>query len=227
MSEQLALGLPPRDDFSAARFVNGDANAAGRAALARWRDWPGGALVLAGPPGSGKSHLAAIWREECGARLVAAKSIGDATASLPEGRAILIEDADRGYDEDGLFHLLNRANQGKVAGLLLTARTSPARWPVTLPDLASRLAALPVAELLEPDDDLLRRVLEKLFRDHQSPVAEGMIDYLLPRMERSVDAARRLVAELDQVAMARRTPVNRGVARRVLGEWDLAFPEED
>lgn len=227
MSEQLALGLPPRDDFSAARFVNGDANAAARAALARWRDWPGGALALVGPPGSGKSHLAAMWREESGARVASARSISDAAASMPEGRAILIEDADRGYDEAGLFHLLNRASQGKVAGILLTARTSPSRWTVTIPDLASRLAALPVAELLEPDDDLLRRVLEKLFRDHQSPVAEGMIGYLLPRMERSVDAARRLVAELDQVALARRTPVNRGVARRVLGEWDLASPDED
>lgn len=227
MSEQLALGLPPRDDFSAARFVNGAANAAARAALARWRDWPGGAMALVGPAASGKSHLAAMWREETGGRTISALSIVDAVAGLPSDRPVLVEDADRGFDEDGLFHLLNRANQGRTAGVLLTARTPPARWRVTIPDLVSRFAALPVTELLEPDDDLLRRVLEKLFRDHQSPVADGLIDYLLPRMERSVEAARRLVAELDRVAMARRTPVNRGVARRVLGEWDEDTPDKD
>tara|TARA_R110002073_G_scaffold76656_17_gene186077 strand:+ start:7673 stop:8356 length:684 start_codon:yes stop_codon:yes gene_type:complete len=219
MGKQLALGLPPRDDFSAARFVNGEANAGARSALARWRDWPGGAMALVGPPGTGKSHLGAMWREESHARLLRGQGIEAALSSSSDAIPILIEDIDRGFDEEGLFHLLNRAVSSQTQAVLLTARTSPARWPVAIPDLKSRLTALPVAELFEPDDDLLRRVLEKLFKDQQSPVADGLIDYLLPRMERSVDAARRLVAALDRDAMARRTPVNRGVARRVLEDW--------
>ncbi len=161
-----------------------------------------------------------MWREESGARSVNATQIDATLGVLETPGPVLIEDVDRGLDEDGLFHLLNRATGESVSGILLTARTAPTRWTTSIPDLQSRLRAMSVAELHEPDDDLLRRVLEKLFRDQQSPIADGMIAYLLPRMERSVDGARRLVAELDKVAMARRTPVNRGVARRVLETWD-------
>jgi len=226
MSEQLALGLPARADYSAAQFVNGEANAAARSALARWRDWPNGVLALVGPPGSGKSHMAAMWREESGARLVNPTQIEATLGTLETLGPVLIEDVDRGLDEDGLFHLLNRAAKESVLGILLTARSAPVKWATTIPDLQSRLRAMSVEELHEPDDDLLRRVLEKLFRDQQSPIADGMIAYLLPRMERSVDGARRLVAELDKVALARRTPVNRGVARRVLENWDETVESE-
>ena len=219
MTEQLALSLPANADFSAASFVEGEANAEARAALARWRDWPHARLALTGPPGAGKSHLAAIWAQETGARILPAAEFADALAEHEDGRTLVVEDAHDGMDEAALFHALNRAAQGAIPALLITGCGSPAHWPSSLPDLGSRLRAMPSVALLEPDDDLLSQVMRKQFADRQAPVGEGVIAYLLPRMERSVSAARRLVEQLDRSALARRTPITRAVAREVLDRW--------
>ncbi|WP_421786898.1 AAA family ATPase [Hyphobacterium sp.] len=218
MGEQLALGLPPREDFSAASFVDGEANAAARWALAGWRAWPGRVLAIYGPPGTGKTHLAHMWAAESGALIVRGSQLEAALDELPADRAIVVEDADRTASRTALFHLLNRAQNETAEALLLTAREAPSRWDADIPDLRSRLLALPTAALDEPDDELLARLLAKLFADRQSPLVDGLIAYLIPRMERSVEGARRLVDALDREALARRTPINRGVARRVLGE---------
>ena len=220
MGEQLALGLPPREDFSAASFVDGEANAAARWALAGWRAWPGRVLVLYGPAGSGKTHLAHMWAAESGALILPGNELSSRLDNLPVERAVVIENADRGADRTALFHLLNRAQNEALPALLMTGREAPARWQTDIPDLRSRLLAIPTAALEEPDDTLLARLLTKLFADRQSPLVDGLIAYLLPRMDRSVEGARRLVEALDREALARRTPINRGVARRVLGEQD-------
>lgn len=219
MSEQLALGLPPREDYSAASFVDGEANAAARWAIGGWRAWPGRTLVVYGPAGSGKTHLAAMWASESGGLRLPAAELADKLESLPDGVPVAIEDADRFADRAALFHLMNRAQQEKIPALLLTAREAPARWTTDIADLNSRLLAVATAELKEPDDELLSKLLKKLFADRQSPLVDGLIEYLLPRMERSVEGARRLVEALDCEALARKTPINRGVARRVLDEW--------
>jgi chromosomal replication initiation ATPase DnaA len=216
MGEQLALGLPPREDYSAESFVDGEANAAARWALAGWRAWPGHVLVLYGPPGTGKTHLTHMWARESNGLVLGGNDLATALESLPDGKPVAIEDADRFADRAALFHLMNRAQREAIPALLLSAREAPARWLTDIPDLQSRLKAVSTAELQEPDDALLARLLKKLFRDRQSPLVDGLIDYLLPRMERSVEGARRLVDALDRDALARRTTINRGVARRVL-----------
>jgi len=219
MSEQLALSLPARTDFSAASFVEGEANAEARTALAGWRAWPGARLALTGPAGAGKSHLAAIWAREAGAAILPAAGLAEALPSLEDGRALVIEDADRGADEDAFFHALNRAAEGTLTALLITGLTPPPSWPAQLPDLVSRLRAMPSVAVREPDDDMLAQVMRKQFADRQTPVGEGVLAYLLPRMERSVAAARALVEALDSRALAKQTPVTRTVAREVLEAW--------
>ena len=226
MKEQLALSLPARTDYSAASFVEGDANAAARSALAGWRNWPDRRMALIGPPGAGKSHMAAIWSRDSSGRVLPAMELADALSGLPDGQSLVIEDADRGVDEAALFHAINRAAEGSISALLLTGRTPPALWRSQLPDLASRLRATAHADLAEPDDALLRRVMEKQFADRQAPVSDGVVDYLLPRMERSVAAARSLVEALDRRALAKRTPVTRAVAREVLEKWDETEEDE-
>ena len=214
---QLALALDHAESFAREDFLSGPSNATALALLDSWPDWPGRAIVLVGPEGSGKSHLAAIWAGEAGARFLAARALEGAVlpAALATG-ALVVEDIAAGqFDERALFHLLNLAREER-AYLLLTARTAPAGWVVGIPDLASRLKALPAVVVTAPDDPLLRAVLVKLFADRQVAVDESLIGYVAKRIERSFAAARRVVGELDREAMRQQRPLTRVLAAEVL-----------
>jgi len=213
---QLALDLALAPDYRAESFAVSDANASALALVNRWPRWRQGHLLLLGPSGSGKTHLGAMWRARTRAISLEASSLGGALRQVGRGAAVLVEDCDRGLDEDGLFHLINRAAGDAGVSVLMTASKPPVDWPVVLPDLASRLKAAETAVLFEPDDALLRQVMEKLFRDRRTPLGAGVLEYLLMRMERSVDFARRLVAWLDREALARKKPVTRALAREGL-----------
>ncbi len=214
---QLALALPHAESFARDDFLTGTSNADALATIERWPDWADRVLALTGPEGAGKSHLAAIWAEKAGARRVSARALGetDLLGSLATG-ALVVEDASAALDERALFHLLNLVRE-EDGYLLLTARSAPATWGVALPDLASRLRALPVVTVSAPDDALLRAVMVKLFADRQLSVDENLIAYLATRIERSFAAAREAVAQLDREALRQKRGVTRALAAELLG----------
>ena len=214
---QLALALDHAESHAREDFLEGPTNAAALALVERWPDWPSKMMVLLGPEGSGKSHLAAIWADAAGARFLSARALSTALppVALATG-ALVVEDIAAGeFDERALFHLLNLAREDR-AFLLLTARTAPAGWTLTVPDLASRLKSLPLVSLEAPDDALLRGVMIKLFADRQLTVDESLISFLANRIERSVTTARAVVAELDREAMRRQRPLTRALAAEIL-----------
>ena len=215
---QLALALPHAESFAREDYLTGESNKAALGLIERWPDWPDRALALVGPEGAGKSHLAAIWADIAGARRVSARALGETNppAALATG-ALVIEDAAAGLDERALFHLLNLMRQ-QEAHVLITARIAPAQWRVELPDLASRLRAMPVVELSAPDDALLRAVLVKLFADRQLVVDESLIAYLATRIERSFAGARAAVEGLDREALRLKRPVTRALAAELLSQ---------
>ncbi len=194
-------------------FIVSAANAEAVRLIDAWPGWPGGVLALTGPEGVGKTHLAMTWAERTGAILPNPKAPADLVSLV--GKAVLIENADQAVSDVSLFHLINMAAQ-HGGGLLLTARTPPRDWPAALPDLRSRLNALPVAEIAEPDDAILRGVVRKLFRERNIRPADDIYPYLLRRMERSVIEAKRLVKRLDEAADSLQRPVSRALAKEVL-----------
>ena len=210
---QLALALPHAESLSREDFLEGPCNAAAVELIDRWPDWPNRIVMLTGDTGSGKSHLAAIWAANAGARVTATRALTAAgvPAALATG-ALVIEDlAPADVDERALFHLLNLARQD-AADVLMTARTEPSTWTLELPDLASRLRAVPVVRLAPPDDALLRALLVKLCVDRQLDVDEALVAYVASHIERSFAAARRAVALLDAEALQQRRPVTRALA---------------
>jgi chromosomal replication initiation ATPase DnaA len=214
---QLALALDHAESFARDDFLSGHSNAQALALVDSWPSWPSPAVILAGPEGSGKSHLAAIWAQVAGARRVAARSLELASvpAALVTGAVVVEDIAASGFDERALFHLLNLARE-QDAFVLLTARTAPAAWTLAVRDLGSRLKAIPVVALEPPDDTMLRAVLVKLFADRQLAVDEGLITYVATRIERSFAAARAVVARLDEEAMRLKRPLTRALAAEVL-----------
>jgi chromosomal replication initiation ATPase DnaA len=213
---QLALDLALAPDYRAESFAVSEANAGALALVNRWPRWRQGHLLLTGPSGSGKTHLAQMWRARSGALSLHARKLGRELALVGRGASVLVEDIDQGLDEDGLFHLINRAAGDAGVTLLITGAGAPEDWGLALADLNSRLAAAERAVLHGPDDALLRQVMEKLFRDRRTPLAPGVLDYILTRTERSVNFARTLTAWLDREALARKGPVTRTLAREGL-----------
>jgi chromosomal replication initiation ATPase DnaA len=199
-------------------FLVSDSNAAAVALIDRWPDWPVGAAVIAGSRGSGKTHLANVWLLRSGARIFEASEISrDGVPAIAAVGSAAIENVQELADEAALFHLLNLVREQRLQ-VLLTTDTAPGDLSVKLPDLRSRLKALPLASIAAPDDPLLRAVLVKLFADRQLSVEPHVIDYVLVRMERSMLGAERLVAEADRQALRLQRRVTRAVAAAALDE---------
>lgn len=214
---QLAFALPHAESLTRDNFLEGAANAQALALIDAWPDWPNRVMMLVGPEGSGKSHLASIWAAEAGARSVAAHALTPANVpgELATG-ALVVDDLDpASFDERALFHLLNLAREDE-AYVLMTGRTLPSLFPVELHDLRSRLRAVPVVMLTPPDDQLFRALIVKFCADRQMTVDESIVSYLATRIERSFAAARQAVELLDAEALRQRRPVTRALAAEVL-----------
>ncbi|MFQ8430196.1 HdaA/DnaA family protein [Amaricoccus sp. W119] len=224
-ARQLVLDLATRPALGRADFFVSPSNRLALAQLDTWPGWPEGRLAVTGPAGSGKTHLAHVWAAGSGARILPAVDLPALDiAALPGETALAVEDADRlatleddrrRAAEEALFHVANRL-AAAGGSLMVSGRSAPAQWDLTLPDLASRLGAAPVARLEPPDDALLAAVLVKLFTDRQLPVAPEVVTYLVSRMDRSFAAAERLVARLDAAGLERRRRITRSLAAEVL-----------
>lgn len=223
MPRQLVFELGHRTARGRDDFLVAPSNEDAVALIDAWPHWPGPVVALSGPQGSGKSHLAEVWREMSGAERFDARVLerADVPALVASG-TLLIEDVGVLSDEAerNLFHLLNLVKE-EGASLLLSARDAPARLAIRLPDLASRLNALPHAELGTPDDALLAGVLVKLFDDRQLRVSEALIAYLANHIERSIAIARDVVAELDRASLSGKRAITVPLAAKVLEEMRL------
>lgn len=223
MPRQLILDLPVRPALGREDFFVAPSNALALAMIDGQTGWPQGKLLLIGPEGAGKSHLAAVWAEAAQAQTIPA----DAIAGLTEAPVLVVEDADRIAGdmarETALFHLHNHL-LAQGGHLLITARSEPRDWGLVLPDLKSRMQATAIARIEPPDDSLLGAVILKLFADRQVQVSPTLVPYLLPRIERSFAAARALVAALDARALALGRPVSRALAADLLDIGDPPAP---
>lgn len=224
---QLPLDLPIHERRGREDWIVSAANRAATELIDRWPDWPSDVVLVVGPIGSGKSHLAHLFAQRAGATVVAAADLAALDPlRLAAAGPVVVEDAGAGVDETAMFHLLNATRQAGVS-LLVTATTPIGEWRLVLPDLVSRLrAATPVA-LDEPDDALLEAVIAKLFADRQTVVDPAVVAYVARRMERSFVVAHDLVAALDREALAAKAPIGRAVAARVLARGFGRDPHDD
>ncbi len=220
---QLVFDLPHRVAYEREDFLVAESSAQAIAMIDLWPDWPARMMILIGPSGAGKTHLASVWQKKSGARSIDAEALAD-EALLNAAAPLLVDDLDKKISADNeqeFFLLLNQVIHG--AGFLLATASLPpsgaSLWGhVKMPDLRSRLHAAPSVSLSAPDDTLIGAVMIKMFSDRQMKVSSEVIDFLLLRMERSFEAAARLVALLDRQAMAQRKPITIALARTALAQ---------
>jgi len=214
---QLALALDHAESYARDDFLPGPCNAAALELIDSWPDWPNRIMLLVGPEGSGKSHLAAIWAEQSGARSTSAHALTAAAVpgALATGALVVDDLKSSDVDERALFHLLNLAREDE-ASVLITARVPPSALQIELRDLRSRLRAIPTVLLLPPDDQLFRALIVKFCTDRQLAVDEAVVSYLTTRIERSYAAVRQAVELLDTEALRLGRPVTRALAAELL-----------
>lgn len=221
--QQIPFDLGVRVAMGRDDFLIGRANGSAVGWLDRWPDWPAPALIIHGPAGSGKSHLAAVWREKSKAEIVRPEMLLSRTAEqiAESGHSIILDGLDPWLGDEQaertLFHLYNLFKEERRT-FLITMRMAPAETDFAIADLASRLRAAPLASIQPPDDELLAAVLIKLFHDRQLAVSEDLIRYVLPRMERSFAAAGVIAKAADQMALAQKRPVSVPLIRQVLAD---------
>ncbi len=219
--KQLPLDLGHQTGYSRDELIVTPSNTAAVNLIDQWPEWPASFMILAGPHGSGKSHLASIWAQKAEAVVVDPEIPGAIEAAAKANANVLIDGiGDRALDEKALFHLINAAREGG-RHLLITSRRWPSQWPVTLPDLMSRIKSAPMVEIAEPDDDLLSGVITKLFSDRQIAIDNMVVRFLVSRIERSLATAQNIVARIDRAALEQQARVTRQLASSVLTEMDL------
>ena len=204
--EQIPFDLGHRTALARNDFLVAPNNHDAVAWIDLWPEWPAPCLVLYGPVASGKTHLGAVWAEQTAAICVKASDVNeDFIRDVADvNHHIIIEDGDdligNLTGEKGLFHLYNIFKE-EQRSILLTLQEPPVRRSFALPDLASRLRAAPSVAIREPDEQLLAALIVKLFNDRQIRVSTEVLQYILPRIERSFEAVRDLVEQADQKAL--------------------------
>jgi chromosomal replication initiation ATPase DnaA len=216
---QLTFRWPHSTSFAREDFLPAPSNIDALKAIELWPGWAGRMVMLVGPEGAGKSHLAAIWARAASAISLHGEALDESSLeACAQAAAVLLEDADSAMRAERLFfHLMNTALQNN-AWLLLTSRSAPDAWGVGTPDLLSRLRLAPVVRLVAPDIELTEAVLFKLFSDRQLQVEPHVIGYIALRIERSLGAARELVDMLDSEALTQGRRINRAMANNALQE---------
>jgi chromosomal replication initiation ATPase DnaA len=220
---QFVLDLGHRPALGRADFLVSDCNEDAVAWVDRWPDWPSPGLVIWGPAASGKSHLGQVWRARVGAPMITPADLDEREPPdlVGERGTVYFDGADgiagNAHRERVALHVYNLiAERGGY--ILLSARTPPGRWPVTLADLQSRLNALPAVTIAPPDDAVLGAILLKLFTDRQLLVGAEVFQFATARMERSFEAAERLVAAVDAAALASQRRVTVPLLRQVFAQ---------
>lgn len=214
---QLVLDLPHRAALDADDFMVSRSNEGALALVEAWPGWPASAIIVTGPAGSGKSHLVNVWRTRSAAQVQSAGALTeDTVATFATAAALAVEDLDQGIaDERLLFHLLNLAREHKLS-LLLTARRAPGELDIALPDLRSRVRALPHAAIAAPDEGLIGGLLVKLFADRQLRVEPHVVAHIVRHLDRSTEAVQKIVELVDRLALATRRRVTRALVSEAL-----------
>jgi len=217
-AEQLPLDLAWRAAHGREDFLVADPNAEAVAWIDRWPDWPGPFLLLTGSEGSGKTHLSHVWMQRTGATSLDLEDLAemdlDQLAALASGPLVL-EDLEDVLPEDKLFHLYNLVKE-KGGYLLMTSRHSVAELPIKLPDLKSRMGAIQVTRIREPDDMLFASVLLKLFADRHLQIGPDVIQYMMTRLERSFGQARYMVSAIDGLSLSKKRRITVPLVRDLL-----------
>ncbi len=223
VAQQIPLDLAGLSALGREDYLIGSSNHDAVSWIDRWPGWPAPALVINGPAASGKTHLAAVWRERTGAEIIRPEMLISRSAEqiAQAGQHIIFDGLDpwlgESHAETTLFHLYNIFREEQRT-FLITMRMAPSQAEFAIADLASRFRAAPVANIQPPDDMLLGSVLIKLFSDRQVAVGNDVIKYILPRMERSFVAASDIVAKADQMALAQKRGISVPLLRQVLAD---------
>ncbi len=225
-TQQYIFDFPTNEKLNRDNFIIADCNRDAFDILQKCADWPLPFFAIHGAAKSGKTHLMKAWAQSHCVTNLAFSDLTEIDETLPKETYLWLDD-DPADDEiipepyqESLFHLYNRIMLKQHQGLIITSITPPAKWQITIPDLASRLKSLPSATLGMPNDELLAKLFHKLCADRQIYIADNIIAFLLTRMERSFAACYDLCDRLNHYSLTRKGKITLKIAHTCLDEYD-------
>ncbi len=210
--EQLPFDLGYRQAYEREDFWVSSSNRDAVALLDTWPKWSSHTLIVLGAKASGKTHLLQVWKQEANAVELSVADLAEINLvkTLYNTRCIAIDDAYKAIgnedQEKVLLHIYN-ALKDKGGNMVLCFESPVKDYDFIVPDLKSRLMSLSVAAITPPDEELMAVMLTKMFSDRQIFVPQEVVQFILPRIERSFSVMRDLVEAIDHKALVQKKSV--------------------
>lgn len=200
-------------------FVMSEENLDAVSSLTKWPQWITNGLIIHGEPGTGKTHLAALWAQSANAIYVLNESLKHNTRDLFQNNCNFVIDNFENFlttsNYAWLFDFLNIAKE-KNRSFLILAKKHPQSWGITLKDLSSRIFTIPCVKIHQPNDELLLKIAQKISKDLQISIQKDVLQYLLNFIPRDVKSIWSLLKTLDQLSMQKHKSINLAFVKNYL-----------
>ena len=214
------------------KFKNNDFYVSNKNELAykmikKWPEWPTPIVYIYGSEKCGKSLVCKLWKDLSSSIYINKRNFLEKL--IPQNDLLYIKNhnwiiddvdyiisfEDNKYEEK-ILNLINIIKTSGKKNLLMASRKMPRFLDSSLKDLISRISSSTVIEMRDPDEVLLKKIIEKYLNERNITINKESLDYLINRIERSYKSALKVAKQIDTMSLEKKTKINKFFLRSIL-----------